>query len=232
MTIPIPDPGRIARRRRAHERQVVIFTVLAAFLFAALLFAVTVFTGAIHPAFLNRDFTGAPAAEQTFDAPCLPTNPGLPFGQPPLPHSDIHVRVLNASGLQGIAGAFEQVLGQRGFIVDETGAYPEELAHNQLRFGRDGIVAAYTLAGQFEDIDLVLDDRPGPVVDLITGRSYAKPIPLEDVTLEQGTPMDSRPGCVDAGALTPQPGPTDLVWPPPAPKPEEPEEGEDTEATE
>jgi len=211
---------------------VVIFTVLAAFLFASLLFAVAVFTGAIHPAFLDRDFTGAPAAEEQFDPPCLPSNPGLPYGQPPLAHSDVHVRVLNASGLQGIAGAFQQVLGQRGFIVDETGAYSEELQHNQLRFGRDGIVAAYTLAAQFETIDLVLDDRPGPVVDLLTGRSYAKPIPLEDVTVHPGTPMDSRPGCLDATEIEPAAGPTDLVWPPPAPEPEEPEEGEEGEEAE
>lgn len=217
--VPLQELGRVARRRREHERQVVIFSILSAILFAAALYAVGVYTGALHPHW-DRDFTGAPQAEQTYEVPCLPENPGLPFGQPPIPHNDIHVRVLNASGLQGIAGAFESVLGHRGFIVDSTGSYPEELGHNQLRFGRDGIVAAYTIAGQFESIDLVLDDRPGPVVDLIAGRSYEKPIPVEDVTLQLGVPMASMPNCIDPANIEPQPGPTDLVWPPPAPAPE------------
>lgn len=230
MTAPIQDLGRIARRRREHERQVVIFTILAAFLFASALYAVAVFTGAVNPGW-HRDFTGAPEAAVEYQTPCLPDNPGLPYGQPPLPHDQVMIRVLNAAGLQGIASAFEDVLAQRGFDIYDVGSFDGGvLQQSELRFGREGIVAAYTLAGQFDHIKMVLDDRPGPVVDLLAGRGYAKPIALEDVQIHLGMPMSSAPDCVNVANIEPIDGPNDLVWPPPAPEPETDELDEDAEA--
>jgi hypothetical protein len=224
VSTPIQDPARIARRRHEHERQVVIFGLLGLLLVLGMLYSVAVFTGAIDARW-DRPFSGAPeAAADVGPAPCLPDNPGLPFGQPPLPYDQVQIRILNASGLQGIAGAFNEVFSERGFDVDSVGDHDQVIPANQIRFGRDGILAAYTLASQFEHVDMVLDDRPGPVLDFLAGQQYARPIPVADLNISADTAMHSAPGCQDVSTMTPVPGPTDLVWPPPAP--EEPEDEE------
>ncbi|GAB2460424.1 LytR C-terminal domain-containing protein [Xylanimonas ulmi] len=206
MTSPAQDPARLARRRREHERQAVIFGVLVALLLLVGLGALAVYTGAIDAPFA-RDFTTAAASDDA-TAPCLPAIEDQPDGALPVPASEVHVRILNASGATGIAKANQTVLEKRGFIIDSVGNYATTLARNELRFGAQGIVAAYTLAAHFPQIRLVLDAREDATVDLLVGEKYDEPLGVDDVTLASDTPLTNMAGCKPADQLTPLPAPS------------------------
>jgi hypothetical protein len=197
----------VARRRREHERQAVVYGVLVALLVVAGVGALAVYTGAYTPPFA-RGFTSLAATEHDVTPPCLPAVKGQPDGALPLPYSDVHLRIFNASGVVGLAGANSSVLAARGFDVGSTANYSERVTLNELRFGRKGIVAAYTVAAQFPKMRMVLDARKGGTVDLIVGEKYDKPLDEADVTIASDAPLKNAPGCKPAKELTPAPAPT------------------------
>ncbi|QAY64193.1 LytR family transcriptional regulator [Xylanimonas allomyrinae] len=215
MTTPVQDPARVARRRREHERQAVVYGVLVALLLLVGLAALAVYSGAIEAPFA-RGFTSTETPEDAVTPPCLPAVEGQPDGALPLAYSEVHLRILNASNLTGIARAYETVLSGRGFAVDSVGNYTSVLTYNELRFGGQGIVAAYTLAAQFPEMRMVLDAREDATIDLLVGKKYEKPLNEDYVTIAADTPLTNAPGCKPAENLTPRPAPT-----PTAPAPEE-----------
>ncbi|WP_165362626.1 LytR C-terminal domain-containing protein [Promicromonospora panici] len=212
MTSPGYDQARVERRRREHERQAVVFGVLIAFLAVCGIFALAVYSGAISSPF-NRPFTTVGVAEQeSYPVPCLPAVKGQPDGALPVAYSKIEVRVLNATavstvvGEAGAAAAFENELDRRGFEVIALGDYEgEQKVYSELRFGKNGVVAAYTLAEHLPDVRLVLDDRKGRSVDLLVGEQYEAPYPLDDVAVSSDQPLQNREGCVAIAEITPQP---------------------------
>ncbi len=207
MSTPVQDPARVARRRREHERQAVIYGVLVALLLLTGLGALAIFTGAIDAPFA-REFTNPHQVEDTVTPPCLPPVEGQPDGALPIAASDVHLRIYNASGVAGIAGANQSVLARRGFTVDATGNHDTTLRRSELRFGKNGIVAAYTLAAHFPRMNLVLDAREDATVDLLVGESYDRPLDEDDVHLSAETPLRNAEGCKPADQLTPIPAPT------------------------
>lgn len=213
---PTQDPARVTRRRREHERQAVVFGVLVAFLVVAGLGAVAVFTGAVEAPFA-KPFTTPGTQDERPPAPCLPQVEGQPDGALPIPYDQVQVRIFNASGASGLAGANQTVLSRRGFQVLEIGDYIVDdtlkvLPNNELRFGPQGIVAAYTLAAQFPQMALVLDAREDATVDLLVGEEYDKPLDEDAVELAADQPLRNAPDCEPAAEIEPQPAPT----PPPA----------------
>jgi hypothetical protein len=214
---PVQDPARVARRRREHERQAVVFGVLVAFLLVASLGALAIYTGALTAPFA-RPFTSSEQETTTEPAPCLPAVDGQPDGALPLPYDQVKVRVFNASGMSGLATANQKVLAGRGFDVLGTGNYNSTydaelptgstLTSNELRFGPKGVVAAYTLAAQFPDMRLVLDDREDATVDLLVGEEYERPLDEADVPLAADQPLTNAKGCEPVDEVEPVPAPT------------------------
>ncbi|MFC4631141.1 LytR C-terminal domain-containing protein [Promicromonospora alba] len=214
MTSPGLDQARVERRRREHERQAVVFGVLIAFLAVCGIFALAVYSGAISSPF-NRPFNTVGVAEQeTYPVPCLPAVKGQPDGALPMAYSDVRIRVLNASGegpggvgQTGLGGAYETALRERGFKVDEATNADKNLAYSELRFGKGGIVAAYTVAAHLPDVRLVLDDRRNRdrTVDLLIGAKWEGPLDNADVGISADTPLTNAEGCVPAAEIDPQP---------------------------
>jgi len=203
VTSPGYDQARVERRRREHERQAVVFGVLIAFLAVCGIFALAVYSGAISSPF-NRPFTTVGVTEQeTYPVPCVPEVSGQPDGALPSAYSDTQVRVLNASGESGLATAHESVLADRGFNIVGKGNVPVLLQESEIRFGRKGIVQAYTLAAQFPEIRLVLDDRDDRKIDLLIGEDYVPPLDVEDVQLTADQPLRNAEGCVPADSIDP-----------------------------
>jgi hypothetical protein len=202
----------VERRRREHERQAVVFGVLIAFLAVCGIFALAVYSGAISSPF-NASFTTVGETEQeSYPVPCLPAVEGQPDGALPVAYSKIAVRVLNATavstvvGEAGAAAAFEKELDRRGFDVITLGDYEgEQKVYSELRFGKKGVVAAYTLAEHLPDVRLVLDERKGASVDLLVGEQYEAPYPVDDVAVSSDQPLQNREGCVAIGEITPEP---------------------------
>lgn len=204
MTSPAPDPVRETRRKREHERQAVVFGLLIAFLLLAGLAAAAMYSGAFSSPFSRPIYT--PVAEAPQPEPCLPQVKGQPDGALPVPYSKVKVRVYNAAdGSSPLASANEDELSDRGFDIVDTGNWLEKLGQSEVRFGTKGITRAYTLAAQYPDVRLVLDDRKGATVDLLVGEEYSPPLSQDDVLLDAETPMKDVEGCVPASEITPIP---------------------------
>lgn len=208
MSTPVQDPARVARRRREHERQAVIFGILVAVLLLVGLGALAIYTGAVEAPFA-REFTNPHQVDdEVVVPPCLPAVEGQPDGALPIPHSDVHLRIYNASGTAGVAGANRTVLERRGFSVAGMGDHTTTLRHSELRFGTNGIVAAYTLAAHFPRVNLVLDTREDATVDLLVGERYDRPLDEDQVTISADAPLRNAEGCRPADQLEPIPAPS------------------------
>lgn len=205
MTSPAQDPVRVARRRREHERQAVVFGLLVALLALTGLGALALYTGAVDSPFDQPIHTPGSEEAETGPVPCLPAVEGQPDGALPVAYSEVQVRVINASTTTGLARAHADVLRDRGFTIALTGDLDHLLPRTELRFGRAGIVAAYTLAGHFPELRMVLDDREDAVVDLLVGEEYERPLPEEEVTLLADQPLQNLSDCVPADEVTPVP---------------------------
>ena len=201
-----------ARRRRERERQAVIFGVLVTGMIIVGLGAFAIYTGNMDAPFGlgDREFT-QPQADASTTPPCLPsipTGPGETSFPVPIPYGEINLRVLNASGVAGVAAATETVLEQRGFNVDAIGDFAGgRLRYSEIRFGQQSIVAAYTLAGQFTEMRLVLDDRLDDTLDLIMGAAYQRPMPEDDVVLAPDISLENATDCLPADRIIPLPAP-------------------------
>ncbi|MCK0116444.1 LytR cell envelope-related transcriptional attenuator [Isoptericola sp. CG 20/1183] len=204
MTSPAQDPARVARRRRKHERQAVVFGLIIAFLVVLGLGALAIYTDTIDSPIAEPIFT--PSADVTNMAPaCLPEDEDSPDGVLPMRYDKVGVRVFNAADPRfALAGAAEEVLSDRGFDVRDTGDFPDLVeGPSEIRYGAEGIVQAYTLAAQFADVELVMDDRGGKVVDLLIGVGWSEPLPAEEIPLAADEPLENMPGCVPASELDP-----------------------------
>ncbi|WP_407320395.1 LytR C-terminal domain-containing protein [Isoptericola halotolerans] len=204
MTSPAQDPARVARRRRKHERQAVVFGLIIAFLVVLGLGALAIYTDTIDSPVSEPIYTPSTAVEHMAPA-CLPEDEDSPDGVLPMPYDKVRVRIFNAADNRfALAGASEDVLSDRGFDIRDTGDFTYQVeGPSEIRYGTSGIVQAYTLAAQFDDIELILDDRGGKVVDLVIGTGWAEPLPVEEVPLAADQPLENLPGCVPAADMEP-----------------------------
>lgn len=103
-------------------------------------------------------------------------------GVDPAPLDQTSVRVLNANGESGQAGAIAAQLAERGFRsagADSTGndpVYPDQdlTCHGQIRYGDAGAATARTLSLVAPCMELVTDAREGNSVDLVLGTFFSK----------------------------------------------------------
>jgi len=197
-----------------HERQAVIFGVLLAVLALAGLGGVAVYTGALDVPGLSRGFsTPPPDPNSTFAIPCPPE------GAAPVPYSQVTVTVANSTARTGLAAATKSALEARGFQVGApTSSKAAVAASARLVFGVSGVAAAYTVAAQIKDPEMVLDARAGTTVDVIVGTAYSGLIPADSITLDPTVAFAAPAGCVPIEQMTPVP---EAVTPSPAASPSE-----------
>ncbi|AWH95360.1 hypothetical protein A6048_07480 [Dietzia psychralcaliphila] len=105
--------------------------------------------------------------------------------------SDTSVRVLNANGQSGQAGAVAAQLAERGFQpagADTTGndpVYAQDLeCHGQIRYGQAGQANARSLSLAAPCMQLVADGRDDASVDLVLGTIFSR---LSDSTESVGS---------------------------------------------
>ncbi|WP_277211021.1 LytR C-terminal domain-containing protein [Isoptericola croceus] len=202
MTSPAQDPARVARRRRKHERQAVVFGLIIAFLVILGLGALAVYTETIDSPISEPIYTPSATVENMAPA-CLPEDESSPDGVLPMAYDQVRVRIYNAGDPRfALAGASADVLSDRGFDVRDSGDFTYLIeGPSEIRYGAEGIVQAYTLAAQFENVELVMDDRGGKFVDLLVGTGWTEPLPVEDVPLAADQPLENMPGCIPAEDL-------------------------------
>lgn len=186
-----PERARQLRRRHRRERQAVVFGGMVAAMAVAGLGAAAVYTGVVDAPFA-REFTTLTTPAPTIAAPPCP-----PEGTLPVTYAETQVRVLNGAGTAGLAGQVSSDLVGRGFVVTTTDNFPGGYAGTSLvRFGEQGLRAAYTLAAQLETPVLELDRRADATVDLVLGAAFTTLLDPTLITLAPDQPLAGPPGCV------------------------------------
>lgn len=203
MTTEQQPTARDRRRRREHERQALVFGILIAILAVVGVGSLAVYTGAIQSPF-QREFTTTDTSATAPKQPCMAAD------TMPVAYNKVSVTVLNASGRDRMASITGDFLVDRGFQVAGVGN-ADELPYTLVMTNAEGVAGAYTVAAQFPDSAVVLDDRPEPTVDVHVGASFDGLVPIDEVTLAADTPLESPETCTDIENITPRqsPAPTD-----------------------
>lgn len=168
---PSPTPSRGAGRLRAPY----VFFVVAVLILGALVWALAL--------------RGDDAATQAASCPITPAAEGAGLEDQPADAlnstepallEDTSVRVLNANGQSGQAGAVAAQLAERGFQPageDATGndpVYGQQLeCHGQIRYGEAGEATARALSLSAPCMQLVSDGREDGSVDLVLGTIFS-----------------------------------------------------------
>jgi hypothetical protein len=193
---------RKAVRRHRRERQVLVFGILLIAIAAISFLALSVYRGNITGPF-NAAFV-TPQADFTSDiALVCPPNGSLP-----LPPNEVAVRVLNGTETPGLAATTLSDLEGRGFVsLGATNWSREYEATARIMFGESGVVKAYTLALQFPDSELVLDDRKNATVDVVLGSEFTSIVERLDPQLDPDSPLTANSACLPVGQVEPEPAP-------------------------
>lgn len=76
-----------------------------------------------------------------------------------------------------------------------------KVERTQIVFGKNAIVQAYTIASNFPDAQLVMDDREDKLVDIILGATF-KDLEETDQLPKTGSEIPNVEGCKPADQLT------------------------------
>lgn len=205
MTTPAEIAARKRKLRRRHkrERQAVIFGAVLAGLAVVGLGAAAVWTGSMDSP-IERDWTTVSEAptEAALTVPCVAAD------TLPVSYDDITVNVYNATSRPGLAGSVADLLGQRGFEIGERDNFSIKLSGvGRIRFGAQGVAAAYTLWAHVPGAALAYDARTDGTVDLALGAEFSQLVELDRVPLAADEPLEPAVGCVPLAEAEPQPAP-------------------------
>ncbi|EFV92326.1 MULTISPECIES: envelope integrity protein Cei [Dietzia] len=178
---PSPTPARgLTRLRSPYVLFVVVVLVLGALVWAAALRGDDAATQAVACP-LPPAAEEAGLEEESVDA--------LDQVAPAL-LADTRIRVLNANGQSGQAGAVAAELAERGFqpagsdAIGNDPVYGQALeCHGQIRYGEAGRAAARSLSLAAPCMQLVTDGRTDGTVDLALGTTFSR---LSDSTAAVG----------------------------------------------
>lgn len=198
---------RKAKRRHRRERQIMVFGVIIIAVGAVAFAAAAIYRGEVEGPFSAEFNSPAPDLAE-IDLVCPPS------GALPLSTDQIVVRISNGTDTQGLAGSVEQTLEGRGFVtvgaVNWSRTYDDTVL---ILFGEQGVAHAYTLARQFEDAELVLDNREDITLDLVLGEEFAAAPALREPLapeLDTSLPLTADGECRPAGLVVAQPAPRTL----------------------
>ncbi|WP_084106584.1 LytR C-terminal domain-containing protein [Demequina sp. NBRC 110056] len=223
-----PDPKRRkAVRRHRRERQIVVFGVIIIAIAAVVFMASAIYNGDVEGPFAS-EFKSPAADLDEVDLVCPPVGEEASL---PLDPSAVVVRVDNSTDVPGLAGTTADTLEGRGFVVVGTTNWPRSYDGNvEIYFGSAGVQHAYTLARQFTDARLVLDNRPDITLDLVLGEEFGESPQLREPLapeLSPTLPLTADGECRPANLVVAVPAPRTLpenplatASPSPSPSPE------------
>lgn len=169
---PSPTPARGLHRLRAPY----VLLVVAALMLGGIVWAVAL--GGNDAA---TQAAACPVTEASGSAGLEEQSAGALDSTEPALLTDTRVRVLNANGEVGQAGAVAAQLAERGFRsagADATGndpVYGQSLdCHGQIRYGEAGRATARSLSLVAPCMQLVTDGREDATVDLVLGTIFSR----------------------------------------------------------
>ncbi|MDR1448501.1 MAG: LytR C-terminal domain-containing protein [Candidatus Ancillula sp.] len=138
------------------------------------------------------------SSQSTHPLPCIDDN------VLPIAPSEVSVRVLNGTMNAGLADAVANALTMRGFSVVETNNANMIVNDTQIRFGENATAAAYTVAGNFIEPTIVLDNRTDGLIDIVVGRTFDDLVEQDlATTLDRSKPMVVPKYCKPIKSITP-----------------------------
>ncbi|MFT8593110.1 MAG: LytR C-terminal domain-containing protein [Bifidobacterium sp.] len=188
MTVPKPFDERQARKQFVRRRQKLVFTITVVILAVAMVFSLLFTLGD-----LGKSVKQSVASKPNYGVavPCAPANSTY------VNHPNVTVRVLNGTDKSGLGTAIMEALSNDGFSTQTAGDFPSstEFTRTEIRFGKNGIANAYTVATEFNDAILRMDDRSDKLVDVIVGSTFNN---LKKTTTKtaSGQKITSIEGCV------------------------------------
>lgn len=189
---------RTARKRYVQRRQKNVIVMVSALLVVALIIASLFF---FHVGGLGRASSERVLPNYGQTAPCS-VNKEDGTHAVYEKNNNVQVRVLNGTSFSGFAGAVSEALQLRDFSMQEAGNYTStNVKRTKILFGVNSINQAYTLASNFTDAVMVMDDRQDAVIDVVLGATFKDLKDLEDVP-EAGTKITDIEGCVAADSMT------------------------------
>ncbi|MCI1634801.1 LytR C-terminal domain-containing protein [Bifidobacterium sp.] len=194
MTIPEPFDEREARKQFVRRRQKLVFTIAVAVLVVATVLSALFILGALGK---TSQKTAAQQPNYGVEVPCAPAN--STFAN----HPNVAVRVLNGTDKSGLGTAVMEALSNRGFSMTGSGDYPSkvEVQRTEILFGKNNIAKAYTVAAQFNDAIMRMDDRSDQLVDVVIGSTFNN-LNSEKSIVAAGKAITSIEGCVsDANTM-------------------------------
>ncbi|MDN4475261.1 LytR C-terminal domain-containing protein [Demequina sp. SYSU T00192] len=201
-----PDARRAQVRRHRRERQIIVFGVLLIAITFAGVFAAGVYKGDVEGPFSQAFVTPQGAFDSDITLVCPPSN------STPMRHSNVGVRILNGTDTNGLAGSVADDLDGRNYVVVSTENWGRTYTdYVRLYFGADGVRQAYTVALNFDgEVDMVLDNREGTLVDIVLGEGFAETGDLRSTLAPELDPdavLSANAQCLPASLVTPEPAP-------------------------
>lgn len=188
MTNSEPLDEREARRQFVRRRQKMVFTIAICALVVIMIVA-----GLVIASSVGRSTKESKVVRPNYGVslPCPPQDSKL------VNHPDIRIRVLNGTSKSGLGTAVASALRNRGFNMQGVGDYPNktETARTEIRFGIKGIDRGYTVATQFNDAIMIMDDRNDDLVDVVIGATF-NDLNDEDKSSTVGKDIEGIKGCV------------------------------------
>ena len=225
-------------RRHRRERQFLVFGLLVGLLATISVIALAIYQGRINSPVEHAFMSPDPDFSTTITVPCPPLNEGDDAGvegavqeDMPMAADQVVVRVLNGTEETGLAGSTLEVLTGRGYVSVGAANWNRTFSGAvRIQFGEEGLRQAYTVARNFPNVELVLDNRAGAVVDIILGAEFdttnirAQGAPELDNTV----PLTSLVPCLPIAVVPTEPAPriipvdplAPIVTPSPTPTPE------------
>lgn len=167
MTEPMNE--REARKQYVRSRQAVVFTFIGAVMAAAMVISLLFYTGAIgsveHKAIAVQPNFGV-------TAPCAPKSQDgneATYAN----NADVTMRVLNGTKFSGFAKAVGDALENRNFRISSIDTFTRQnVTRTTIYFGKAAIPQAYTVASNFTDARMVMDDRGDKLIDVVVGATF------------------------------------------------------------
>lgn len=164
-----PQDEREARKAYMRQRQKTVFTVCAAGMVVALFVSLLFY---YHVGGLGKVKT--PAVEPNFGVVTACATKGedgaaAKYVDP----RTVHVQVLNGTTHLGFAGAVSAALENRQFAPLKAGNYPSKrVERTTVYYGKNAVNEAYTVASNFTDAVMVMDDREDKLVNVVLGATF------------------------------------------------------------
>lgn len=175
---------RSTRIRRVRITQLVLFSLMAIAMLAAVFWAITQLRSP------QTEEAPPPETVTGEDGVICPDEDATP----PDPE-EVTVSVQNGTSRSGLAGSVGDDLTERGYEVDDPKNTSEAEGAVTVVYGPSGYLAAQSVAAQFDDVSFRVDDRDSDTVDVLLGDEYESLSSGKKADERLADPVDPPEGC-------------------------------------